>query len=132
MTKEGSQATSSTETALQSHDHPAQFHSTSLPRQKPAIGECVAVLCDKYTERPLLGRVTEVIENNVKIDWLIGSYSGNWREWKGREQGKTVIYSETLPLKNILLYPITLTKSMKLPLKTIAELKELYAYGQKL
>ena len=87
----------------------------------------MAVRCSKYSERPLIGRVKSVNgNNNITIDWLIGTYSGYWKEWKGRHEGKPVVYSEEIPVEDIVLSSISFTKSWKLPPKTVAALKELY------
>jgi len=85
----------------------------------------VAVRSAKYTEKPLIGQVTAVNEGNITINWYIGTYSGNWKEWKGRQEGKPVIFSDSIPYKDVLL-SVSFTKSMKLPPKTVAALKELY------
>ena len=79
-----------------------------------------------------MGRVTVVNESNgtIEMDWMVGSYSGHWKEWKGREQGKSVIFAESIPFQGIILTPITISKSMKLSTKTITQLKELYAHDQ--
>ena len=40
------------------------------------VGEYVAVLSNKYSERPLLGRVTAIFEDDIQMDWMVGTYSG--------------------------------------------------------
>jgi len=44
------------------------------------LGECVAVISEKYSDRPLLGRVTAVFDEDIQMDWMVGTYSGVWRE----------------------------------------------------
>lgn len=61
------------------------------------IGENIAIRRMKYKEKPLIGKVTAIKESSVVIDWLIGSYSGMWKEWRGRSEGKSVIYSDKIP-----------------------------------
>ena len=85
----------------------------------------VAVRSDKYSEKPLIGQVTEVNKDDITINWYIGTFSGYWKEWKGRQDGKSVIFSDTIPFKDIL-QSVSFTKTMKLPPKTVAALKELY------
>ena len=81
----------------------------------------------KYSDRPLLGRVTGVMQDNVIIDWMVGSYSGIWREWRGRSGGKAVIFSDTIKKEDILLRNVTLTKSHRLKPDQVTCLKELYS-----
>ena len=85
------------------------------------------MISDKYHDRPLLGRVTAVKQDVVTIDWMVGSYSGVWREWRGRSEGKSVIYSDNIKVTDILLPNITFTKCQKLKQDTTMLLKELYS-----
>jgi len=59
------------------------------------------VQCSDYKEHPLIGKVTEKRQDEVVMDWYIGSYSGTWREWKGRDNGKTVVFSQTIKCDDI-------------------------------
>ena len=86
----------------------------------------IAVRCSKYQERPLIGRVTKLTGREVMFDWMVGTYSGTWKEWRGREDGKPVIFSDSVPVEDVVYGPITLHKSKKLPPQTIKELKEVY------
>ena len=81
----------------------------------------------KYDDRPLLGRVTGVMQEEVMIDWMVGSYSGSWREWRGRSRGKAVVFTDTIKKKDILLCNIALTKSCRLKSDQVTCLKELYS-----
>lgn len=90
------------------------------------IGELVAVMSDKFHDRPLIGSITKIREKDVEIGWYIGTYSGLWKKWMGREDGKVIQITDNIPKKNIILRDIALTKSMRLPQQTIATLKELY------
>jgi len=84
------------------------------------------VQCSDYKERPLIGKVTEKGEDEVVMDWYIGSYSGTWREWKGRDNGKTVVFSQTIKSDDIL-QTVLLTKSMRLQPQTVKDLKNIYS-----
>ena len=101
-------------------------HGITSTTNPVAVGEMIAVRSNKYRERPLLGRITTVKQDTVVFDWLVGSYSGTWKDWRGRENGKSVIYSDELPTSDILMTSITLTKAKKLQPQTVATLKELY------
>jgi len=59
---------------------------------------------------------------------MIGTYNRTWKEWRRRKNGKPVIFSDSVPMKNVLHHPIELTKSKELPPKTVNKLKELYHY----
>ena len=82
--------------------------------------------CKKYKERPLIGEITEVDDVNATIDWCVGTYSGMWKEWRGRKDGKAVVFSDTIPVEDILM-KVSFTKSKRLPLTIIPALKELYS-----
>jgi len=100
--------------------------STTHVKLPVAIGETIAVQSNKYCEHPLLGYVTSVKRDTVVFDWLVGSYSGTWKEWRGRGKGRSIIYSDELHTTDIIMTSITLTKGKKLPPQTVATLKELY------
>ncbi len=70
----------------------------------------IAVDCKQYKERPHIGKLERVTPASVTIHWLIGTYSGVWKEWK--KQGNNV--SEEVDPENIVLPGITLTKSNRL------------------
>ena len=54
-----------------------------------------------YKDRPLLGRVTCIGESSVTIEWLMGSYSGKWSEWKGKVNKETITYTDEIPVQDI-------------------------------
>ena len=92
-----------------------------------AVGEYRAVKCDKYSERPLNGCITKTCNKSVDIDWMIGSYSGVWKEWKGRSEGKVVRFAETIPIEDVMI-KVVFTKGRRIPPKEVLALKELYAH----
>ena len=66
-------------------------------------------------------------EQCVVMDWYIGSYSGTWREWKGRDQGKSVVFfSQTIENSDIL-KTVSFTKAMRLNPQTVKDLKCIYS-----
>ena len=85
----------------------------------------MAVKCDKYQEQPLIDKITAFDTDNATIEWYVGTYSGMWKQWQGRKDGKPVIFSDVIPVKNILT-KLYFTKSMRLPPKLISTIKELY------
>jgi len=60
------------------------------------------------------------------MDWYIRTYSGIWKEWKGRDQGKPVVFSHTVENKDIL-KTVTLTKAMRLKPEAVQDLKSIYS-----
>ena len=87
--------------------------------------ELVAVRCDKFHERPLIGSICEIFDDAVQIEWYIGTYSGTWK-MENRSEGKYVRFQEHISLEDVLMREIRFTKSMRIPLKTASSLKELY------
>ena len=93
---------------------------------KLTSGEFIAVHSDKFVERPLIGRTTKVTTYKVEFEWMIGTYSGQWKEWRGRQDGIPVIFTDSVPLTDVLYHPIEFTKNKKLGPQTVAKLKEAY------
>jgi hypothetical protein len=54
--------------------------------EKYAEGDFVAVRSTLYKEKPLIGQITKTGRADIQIDWYIGTYSGTWKPWKGREE----------------------------------------------
>lgn len=67
------------------------------------------------------------VEQDVTIDWMVGSYSDTWREWRGRIGREPIMFSDTIKVSNILLRNITFTGTHRLRPKTVLELKEIYS-----
>ena len=90
-------------------------------------GDHVAVNCNKYDDRPLIGKITalDYSTNNATTEWYVGTYSGTWKQWRGRKDGKAVIFTDVIPFKNILT-KVHFTKSMRLPSEIISTVKDLY------
>jgi hypothetical protein len=60
--------------------------------------------CHKYEERPLIGQITTTDDNErtATIDWLIGTYTGTWRVWNGREGKLSVIMTNEIAYSDII------------------------------
>ena len=91
------------------------------------VGMLVAVNIEKYKDRPLIGKVLEVSGDSIVLEWMVGSYSGIWKEWKGREEGEVVTYTDVITIENIVCTDIHFTPSKRLPPNIIKTLKSLYA-----
>ena len=90
------------------------------------VGQFVAVKSAVYKEKPLIGKVVSVATTTVVIEWWMGTYSGLWREWVGKENGKKVVYTDNIEKKDIIDIDIKFTKSKRLPPCLVRELKSLY------
>ena len=91
------------------------------------LGECVAVLSNKYNERPLLGRVTAIFDDEIQMDWMVGTYSGMWRDWKGRVEGKPVVFCDRIKIDQVVMRSIQFTNGKRLKSDTVCELKQRYS-----
>ena len=60
---------------------------------------------------------------------MIGTYGGTWKEWRGREDGEQVVYTDKVLLTDVVYHPITLTKSMRLLSQVVSELRKIYVTG---
>ena len=80
----------------------------------------------KYNERPQLGQVLEVKENKVSIKWYDGTWSGKWKVYTYMDGRNSVAWVETLPVSDIIIGKIELTKSCSLPKATKDKLRDLY------
>lgn len=89
-------------------------------------GEIVAVKSENYHDRPLLGRAVNLNGDNFTIEWFVGTYSGTWKEWTGRKNGKRVKYTDTIKYTDIVYQNITFTKSNRLSPSTVTSLKAAY------
>ena len=89
------------------------------------IGMLIAVNTPKYCERPQIGRIISISPQEVVLEWLVGTYSGTWREWKGKEGGKTVVFTDTVATTNIIHTDIQLTSSKRLSPSVVKVLKTL-------
>ena len=75
----------------------------------------MAVICHKYRDRPLIGRVASYDDHrkDVLLDWYMGTYSGSWRWWKGKKDGQMFVYTDKIPVEDIVMRHIPFSKSMQ-------------------
>ena len=55
-----------------------------------------AIKSVKSHEHPLIGKICSTDGGMVEIEWMVGTYSGLWKQWKGKEGGKTVVFTEKI------------------------------------
>ena len=87
----------------------------------------MAVVSEKYTDRPLIGKVLEVNGSKFTIGWYVGTYSGIWKTWKGRVQGKTTNFTDEIEVTDVVFRNIEFTKAMRLPPATSLALRSAYS-----
>ena len=90
------------------------------------VGDMVALLVDKYSERPQIARVREVKEESIRVEWYDGMWTGRWKLYKYRVGKKSVVWEEEVNRKCIVCKSVTLTKDNQLHTTTRKELKTLY------
>lgn len=83
------------------------------PKQKQKVkpGSFIAVKSVKYSEKLLIGKV--LTEKPLVIEWWVGTFTGTWKEWVGREDRKRVVYTEQIDETDILC-EVTFTPSRRL------------------
>ena len=89
---------------------------------KAKVGEFAALRLAEYDEVPQIGKVIGINDMDVTVQWWMGSYSDNWREWKR----KNVVIEEKFPRNAIIKSGITFTRTNRLPKATVDELRVLY------
>ena len=102
--------------------------NTPGPATRPDItpGSMVACFVRQYRDEiPQIGKLLETNENEVKLEWWIGSYTGTWRALTKRKGRSTEPWTETLP-KSCMLYQVSLTKYSKIPKAEQEKLRKTY------
>ena len=72
--------------------------------------------------------VLQTRDDEVTIKWYDGSWSGKWKVYTYKESrnSESVAWVETLPIGDIIIGKIELTKSCSLPKATKEKLRDLY------
>ena len=65
-------------------------------------------------------------DNKVTIKWYDGTWSSKWKVYNYKDGRKTVAWVETLPINDIIVGKIHLTKSGLLPKAIKDKLRDLY------
>lgn len=86
----------------------------------------MALSIESYRERPLIGRVDEVYQENLKITWLHGHWTTPWSICKRREGQRHIEWQEEVPKASVFLFDFQLTSGGKLRQATVRELKQVY------
>ena len=78
------------------------------------VGNLVAVDLPQYEEWPQIGKVLNVTERNIEVQWYDGAYTEPWIPVKRKVNGKNVYWNETIPLASVVLANVELTRSCRL------------------
>ena len=71
--------------------------------------------------------VLQTRDDEVTIKWYDGSWSGKWKTYTYKNRNsESVTWVETLPIGDIIIGKIELTKSCSLPKATKEKLRDLY------
>ena len=90
------------------------------------VGSIVALLVEKYNERPQIGRVKEVKRDMVRVEWCDGTWNGKWKIYKYWEGRRKVVWEEDLDKTNIVHKGVCFTHDNRLDSKTKKELRIAY------
>lgn len=97
-----------------------------------SVGTIVACFIPRYSdEEPQLGKVINIGDDeNVEVEWMIGSYAEPWRIWKEKKGKEYVTWKDIIP-KDAILFPVALSKTDRLLSSDIARLKIAYVEKRK-
>ena len=90
------------------------------------VGSIVALLVEKYNERPQIGRVKEVKGDSIRVEWYDGTWYGKWKLYKYREGRRTVVWEEDLKLTCIVHKNVTFSADGRLHPGSRRDLRKLY------
>ncbi len=86
-------------------------------------GAFVAVNISNYKTFPVIGKVTDVGENEIKLDYWQESYNKSWHPHLLTRNKKKIAWSDTLPKQSIILCNFLLDDNRKLQENTRRFLK---------
>ena len=89
----------------------------------------VAVFLDQYRQDwPQVGRVQEVLDGEIMIQWFTGTVTSQWKPlMKSMENaGLKEPWTECIDPANLLMPPFSLTRTCKLPGEVQQELRKKY------
>ena len=104
--------------------------STDADLSSLDVGDLVAIFCENYAREPVIGKCLKIIEDNIEVAWMEGSYTSSWKPWRVRDQNnrrKVVDWVDLIPKLSIVLFGFKLTATSHLRKKTIDNLKKEYS-----
>lgn len=79
-----------------------------------------------WLDRPLVGRIVSVKNDELEVIWYFGGYTTKWREWSLAEGDKVKVQRDTVSRERVLMESFQLTSSKKIPAKTAKQLRSMY------
>lgn len=86
----------------------------------------MALLVEKYNERPQIGRVKEVKGNIIRVEWYDGTWNGKWKFYKYWQGRRKVVWEEDLDKTSVVYTDICFNRDNRLEPKTKKELRIVY------
>ena len=97
--------------------------SEEPPKKEINRSKFAALRLAKYNDEiPQIGKIIDIQEFNVTIEWWIGTYSTNWMPWKSNGQ----LNLETVH-ENAIIMTLELAKTQRIQKNDISALKNLYS-----
>lgn len=94
------------------------------------IGHLVALHTDGSSNKPLIGKCIAILDDEIKVGWLNGSYATTWHPSRRQDPNnpqKTIDWTGVVPKSSIILYDFALTSSGHLRKAIIQHLKHAYS-----
>ena len=87
--------------------------------QSTQVGQFAAIKLQKYNDEiPQIGKVKNVREKEIQVEWWTGRWNNTWRMWKT----KGAVNIETFPRTAILMAPLKSSKSSRIDTVTKLDL----------
>ena len=87
--------------------------------QSKQVGQFAAMKLQKYKDEiSQIGKVKNVREKEIQVEWWIGRWNNTWRMWKT----KGAVNIETVPKTAILMAPLKLSNSSRIDTVTKLDL----------
>ena len=94
------------------------------------VDQWVAVFCQESEfEDPSIGKVKEVRDNQLRVGWYQGKWSGQWSEWMIPAPGprRKQPWDQWVSKDAVLLYDFAMTATNRLKKETVTYLKQKYS-----
>ena len=91
----------------------------------------MAVNISNYKKRPVIGKVTEVFEDEFQLNYWKGTYNAPWQPHMVRTTGGEVPWADTIPKKAVILCSFQLDEANRLLENTRRFIKRWYCVEAK-
>ena len=100
--------------------------ATANPYSQLCIGDYAALKLPHYPEEPQIGKIIEIKETTLKVDWLKGAYSILWKQQLLQKGRKLVHWEGEVERKFVLPCNVEFTKSKGMTSSSVGNLKAAY------